>query len=139
MKKNILAVCFAGCGLLCAQKAALSADKVQLPSTVAFSSKLPLKLSIRAETSNPDAVYSCNKIIKFFIYDYKPFANSDRNGPPWIVEVSKTYDPPFTDADKMVRTLRESPCNTSGKMSWTISQETTFHENVKPGSAKPKK
>jgi hypothetical protein len=138
MKKNLLAVLVAGCGLLCAQTA-LSADKTTLPSKVAFSPKKPIKLSIRVETSNEEAVLTCNKIIKFFIYNYKPAAKSVKIGPPWTIEVSKEYDPPYSDADKMVKTLRESVCgSTAGDFSWTVTQKATVHEDAKPKDAKPK-
>lgn len=140
MKKNLLAVLLAACGVLCVQEPALSADKAQLPSKVAFSPKKPLKLSIRIETSNEPAVLTCNKLIKFFKYDYTPAPEAIKKDPPWVIEVSKDYEPPFTDADKMISSLRESVCgSTSSDFSWTVTQETTIREGGKSGSAKPEK
>lgn len=135
MKKNLLTLFFAGCGLLCAQ-VAWSADKAPLPSKMAFSPKKPIKFSMRIETASEDAVYSCNRILKFYMADYKVSSKSGKNGPPWVVEINKEYAPPFADVDKIVQALRGTPCGTSGDFSWTVSQEATVHEGAKPKDAK---
>jgi hypothetical protein len=130
MQKNLLKIVLASCGLLCAQ-AGWSAG--ELPSKMTFSPKNPVKFSVRIETSDKTAVDSCKKILGFYMVQYKVTGKAGKDEAPWTIEMNKEYVPPLTEPDKIVNTLRGTPCGTSGDFTWSISQELTVHE---PNKAK---